>query len=79
MVDGGVSLQVQQLTGLGFTLPREIVQPALDAFSSQLTKDYPLGVHADSIQVTDSGVVSKFSTRNAAIPAGGDNPCFASL
>jgi hypothetical protein len=79
VVDNGVSLQVQQLTGLGFTLPRETVQPALDAFSGQLTKNYPLGVHADSIQVTDTGVVSKFSTRNASIPAGGEDPCFAGL
>lgn len=81
VVDNGISLQVQQLTGLGFTLPRETVQPALDAFSGQLTQNYPLGVHADSIQVTDSGVVSKFSTRNATIPAGngGNDPCFAGL
>ena len=35
------------LSGLGFTLPRETVQPALDAFSSQLTQDYPLGIKAD--------------------------------
>jgi hypothetical protein len=74
-----VSLQVQKLTGLGFTLPRETVQPALDAFSGELTKNYPLGVHADSIQVTDTGIVSKFSTRNASIPAGGEDPCFAGL
>lgn len=81
VVDNGIALQVQQLTGLGFTLPRETVQPALDAFSGQLTKNYPLGVHADSIQVTDGGVVSKFSTRNATIPGGngGDDPCFAGL
>lgn len=81
VVDNGISLQVQQLTGLGFTLPRETVQPALDAFSGQLTQNYPLGVHADSVQVTDGGVVSKFSTRNATIPGnnGGDDPCFAGL
>jgi hypothetical protein len=81
VVDNGISLQVQQLTGLGFTLPRETVQPALDAFSGELTKNYPLGVHADSVQVTDSGVVSKFSTRNATIPSGkgGNDPCFAGL
>ena len=39
----------QQLTGLGFTLPRETVQPALDAFTAQLTKNYPLGIKADSV------------------------------
>ncbi len=79
VVDSGVSLQVQQLTGLGFTLPREAVQPALDAFSGQLTKNYPLGIHADSIEVTDTGVISKFSTQNASMPAGGQDPCFAGL
>ena len=62
------------LTGLGFTLPRETVQPALDAFSSQLTKNYPLGIKADNVQVTDTGVVSQFSTKNASIPAGQRRP-----
>ena len=58
-VDGGLALQVVNLSGLGFTLPRETVQPALDAFSSQLTKNYPLGIKADDVQVTDTGVVSQ--------------------
>jgi hypothetical protein len=79
VVDGGISLQVQELTGLGFTLPREAVQPALDAFSSQLTKNYPLGIHADSVTVSDSGVTAKFSTRNATMPAGQQDPCFAGI
>ena len=79
VVDNGISLQVTELTGLGFTLPRETVQPALDAFTSTLTKNYPLGIHADSVQVTDSGVVSQFSTQNASIPKGNEDPCFAGL
>jgi LmeA-like phospholipid-binding len=79
VVDGGISLEVQELTGLGFTLPREAVQPALDAFSSQLTKNYPLGIHADSVSVTDSGVTAKFSTQNATMPAGEQDPCFAGI
>jgi DUF2993 family protein len=79
VVDNGIALQVTDLTGLGFTLPRETVQPALDAFTSQLTKNYPLGIHADSVQVTDSGVVSQFSTQNASIPKGQQDPCFAGL
>ena len=52
---------------------------ALDAFTSALTKNYPLGIHADSVQVTDSGVVSQFSTQNASIPKSNDAPCFAGL
>ena len=79
VVDDGISLQVTELTGLGFTLPREAVQPALDAFTSQLTKDYPMGIKADSVQVTDTGVVSHFSTQNASIPKSSDDPCFAGL
>ncbi|WP_101950411.1 DUF2993 domain-containing protein [Mycobacterium sp. 3519A] len=79
IADNGISLQVTELTGLGFTLPRETVQPALDAFTDQLTKNYPLGIKADSVQVTDSGVVSQFSTQNASIPKGQQAPCFAGL
>jgi hypothetical protein len=77
--DGGLALEVVTLSGLGFTLPRETVQPALDAFSTQLTKNYPLGIKADDVTVTDTGVTARFSTQNASIPAGNDDPCFASL
>jgi hypothetical protein len=79
VVEDGISLQITELTGLGFTLPRETVQPALDAFSTQLTKNYPMGIHADTVQVTDSGVVSQFSTQNASIPKGQQDPCFVGL
>jgi hypothetical protein len=77
--DGGLALQVVNLSGLGFTLPRETIQPALDIFGAQLTKDYPLGIHADNVRVTDSGVIAHFSTRNASIPAENQDPCFAAL
>jgi hypothetical protein len=79
VVNNGIQLQVTELTGLGFTLPREAVQPALDVFTSQLTKNYPMGIHADTVQVTDSGVVSQFSTQNAEIPKGQEDPCFTGL
>jgi len=74
-----LTLQVQQLTGLGFTLPREAVQPALDAVSSQLTKNSPLALKVDGVQVTDTGVVTKLSARNATIPGGQDEPCNTGL
>jgi hypothetical protein len=70
VVNGDISLQVVELTGLGFTLPREAVQPALDAFTSQLVQDYPLGIHADSIEVTDSGVTTRLSAQNATMDTG---------
>jgi LmeA-like phospholipid-binding len=75
--DNGVGLRVVRLSGLGFTLPSESVQPALDAFAHELTDNYPLGVHADSVRVTDSGVVGHYSARNAPIPR--DDRCFANL
>ncbi|GAY14682.1 DUF2993 domain-containing protein [Mycobacterium sp. shizuoka-1] len=77
--NGELSLQVLKLTGLGFALPRETVQPALDAFMSTLTKNLPMGIHADSVAVTDSGVTAKFVTRNATIPNGQQDPCFAGV
>jgi LmeA-like phospholipid-binding len=79
VVNGGIALQVQSLTGLGFTLPREAVQPALDAFTSKLTQNYPMNIKAERVEVTDSGVTSLFSTQNANIPKGGEDPCFNGL
>jgi hypothetical protein len=79
VADGGLSLQVVSFTGVGFTLPRESIQTAIDAFTSRLTKQFPLGIHADSVQVTDDAVIGQFSTRNASIPPGQADPCFANL
>jgi hypothetical protein len=77
VADNGLSLQVVKVTAMGATLPHETAQSALDTFTSGLTKNYPLGIHADSVQVTNDGVVAHFSTRNASIPAGNTDPCFA--
>jgi hypothetical protein len=76
----GLELQIVSFNALGFTMPKESVQATLDDFTSNLTKNYPLGIHADSVQVTDSGVTSHFSTQNASIPTGNnDDPCFANI
>jgi LmeA-like phospholipid-binding len=76
----GLELQIVTFNALGFTMPKESVQSTLDDFTSNLTKNYPLGIHADSVQVTNSGVTSHFSTQNASIPNGNNNdPCFANL
>ena len=76
----GLALQIVSFNALGFTMPRESVQSTLDDFTSNLTDNYPLGIHADSVQVTDTGVVSHFSTQNASIPTGNNNdPCFANI
>ena len=79
VVNNGLGLQIVTVTGLGFTLPKETVQPLLDNFATQLTSQYPLGIHADSVQVTSTGVTAHFSTRNATIPIATQNPCFAGL
>lgn len=78
-VDGDLKLSVLKVTGLGMTLPRESVQPALDLFTDQLTKNLPMGIHADNVEVTDSGVAARFVTQDATIPNGAQDPCFAGL
>jgi hypothetical protein len=76
----GLQLQIVTFNALGFSMPKESVQSTLDEFTSNLTKNYPLGIHADSVQVTSDGVVSHFSTQNASIPTGNDNdPCFKNI
>jgi hypothetical protein len=73
----GLTLQVVKLSAMGAMLPHEAAQAALDTFTSNIIKNYPLGIHADSVQVTNDGVVAHFSTRDAPIPAAQTNPCFA--
>ena len=79
VADGGLALQVVKVTGLGLTLPRETVQPGLDAFTEQLTRNLPMGIRAESVGVTDNGVTARFATRDAAIPNAAQDPCFAGL
>jgi hypothetical protein len=79
IINNGLSLEVVSLKALGTTLPKESIQASLDAFASTLTNNYPLGIHADSVQVTNDGVAAHFSTRSASIPAGRSNACFANL
>ncbi|MGV0634807.1 DUF2993 domain-containing protein [Mycolicibacillus trivialis] len=79
VTNGGFGLEVVKFDGLGLTLPRESIQSMLDGFTKDLTKDYPLGIKADSVEVTDNGVVARLSTHNAAIPTSTNNPCFADI
>jgi hypothetical protein len=76
IADGRLSLEAVQVTAMGVTVPHETVQVALDAFTSKMMHGYPLGIRADSVQVTNDGVVGHFSARNALIPA---NECFAHI
>jgi hypothetical protein len=81
IVNNGLSLQVVSLTALGSNMSTTTVQKDLDDLTSKATQNYPLGIHADSVKVTSSGVEGTFSTSNATIPAssGGQDPCFANM
>jgi hypothetical protein len=74
---GALTLQVYKVNALGVLIPHETAQTALNTFTAALLKQYPLGIKADSVQVTSDGVVAHFSTHNASIPAAENDPCFA--
>jgi hypothetical protein len=78
VTNGDLNLQVIDATG---PLPKDTVQAALDGLTKTLNDNYPLGIHADSVEVTSTGVVGKFSSQNASIPSGGGeaNSCFANV
>jgi hypothetical protein len=76
VANGDLALQVVDVTG---PLGKDTVQTALDGLTTKLNAQYPLGIHADSVEVTPTGVVGKFSTENAAIPQSDANACFAKL
>jgi DUF2993 family protein len=76
VTDGDLNLEVLEMTG---PLPKDAVQTALNELTKKLNDNYPLGIHADSVEVTDTGVVGKFSSQNASIPKEDANPCFARL
>jgi hypothetical protein len=76
VTNGDLNLEVVDVAGV---LPKDVVQTALDGLTKKLNDNYPLGIHADSVKVTDTGVVGTFSSQNASIPKADANPCFASL
>lgn len=76
VTNGDLNLQVLDATG---PLSKDTVQSALDGLTKKLNDNYPLGIHADSVEVTSTGVVGKFSSQNASIPNGEANSCFASI
>ncbi|GLP75258.1 hypothetical protein TUM20983_23680 [Mycobacterium antarcticum] len=76
VTDGDLALQVLDVTG---PLAKDTVQTALDDLTAKLNAQYPLGIHADSVQVTATGVVGTFSTRDASIPRDEADACFARL
>src|SRR5262245_60582773 len=73
---GDLNLEVLGVKG---PLPKDAVQTALNGLTKKLNDNYPLGIHADSVKVTDAGVVGSFSSKNASIPKEDANRCFARL
>lgn len=76
VTEGDLNLQVLEVTG---PLPKDTVQSALNDLAKKLNDNYPLGIHADSVDVTGTGVVGKFSRQNVYIPKEDENHCFARL
>ncbi|OAN40666.1 hypothetical protein A4X20_13895 [Mycolicibacterium iranicum] len=74
--NGDLNLEVLEVAG---PFPQESVQSALDDLTKKLNDNYPLGIHADSVEVTDRGVVGTFSSQDASIPDQETNACFARL
>ncbi|MGA5536150.1 LmeA family phospholipid-binding protein [Mycolicibacterium nivoides] len=75
--DGHLNLQITDVSG---PFERDTVQAALDGLMTKLNDAYPLGIHADSVSVTDTGVVGKFSSQNASIPNDESaDACFSQL
>jgi LmeA-like phospholipid-binding len=76
VTNGDLNLEVIEVNG---PLPKETVQTALNDLTKKLNDNYPLGIQADSVAVTETGVVGKFSSQNASIPKEDANPCFERL
>ncbi len=69
--DGAIRLVIQPDSfwlGGNLDLPQDDLQEKLDEMTSELT-DNKYGLGVDSLDVTDSGVVAKFSATNVEIPA----------
>ena len=78
IADGALALEIVDVTWMGSALPREAAQPTLGAFTSQ-AKKLPMGIHADSVEVTSSGLASHWSTRSATIPREPQDRCLTGL
>lgn len=80
IVDGGLALKIVKMSILGHSLSEDEAQSALDKLTDKATKNYPLGIQGDSVEVTDSGVTAHFSSSNATIPASDhQDPCLDKL
>ena len=58
----------------GLHLAQRIGAAGAGRFHLAPDQELPMGIQADSVQVTDTGVTSQFSTQNATIPLGQRRP-----
>ncbi|VBA60884.1 LmeA family phospholipid-binding protein [Mycobacterium attenuatum] len=83
IANNGLSLRVVNLTALGSRMSTDTVQKHLDDLTSKATQNYPLGIHAETVKVNDTGLSATFSTTNATIPVGSSSQsgqdCFSGL
>lgn len=76
--DGLVTLQSENVSAF-IGLPREIIQPALDTFSKGLVGgQYPMGLKAQEVKVTNDGITVKLSSTNQPMKPV-ENPCLQNL
>ncbi|WP_078323260.1 LmeA family phospholipid-binding protein [Mycobacteroides salmoniphilum] len=76
--DGMVALQSENVSAF-IGLPREIIQPALDTFSTGLVGgQYPMGLKAQEVKVTNDGITVKLSSTNQPMKPV-ENPCLQNL
>ena len=73
VTDGDLNLQVLDVTG---PLPKDGVQTALNDLTKKLNDNYPLGIHADSVEVTDSRSRREVLQPERVDPEGGREPLF---
>lgn len=76
--DGMVTLQSENVSAF-IGLPREIIQPALDTFSKGLVGgQYPMGLKAQEVKVTNDGITVKLSSTNQPMKPTNE-PCLQNL
>lgn len=78
VIDNG--LVVLQSTNVNAVvgLPRELVQPALDAASKGIVGEYPMGLKATNVSVTDDGLQVDLSSTNVPMKPSNE-PCLQNL
>lgn len=75
--NGMVTLQSENVSAF-IGLPREIVQPALDTFSKGLVGEYPMGLKAQEVKVTNDGISVKLSSTDQPMKPSTE-PCLQNL